>query len=183
MGFPVPSISDPASCTAVNARRAVRAAGEVLLQLCLRVDGHAGPKPGPAVGAGVRASPGRDRQTGLQEPDGTGRAFHGRAAADPFGRRSLRLPAAMRSGPSRRWQSHLSMQAVEPRDIGGIPTGHGAAGDPPDRRPEFGQTPQPVPSGGRPAAARRRRCAPHRPARRQGDLPQRLRHRPRRAAR
>ena len=69
----------------------------VLPQLCLCVDGRTGPTPGPAVGTGVRASPGRDRQAGPREPRGAavagaGRALRGRAAAGPFGRRSLRPP-------------------------------------------------------------------------------------------
>ena len=41
--------------------------GGVFPKLRLRVVDRAGPKPGPAVGAGVRASPGPDRQTGLRE--------------------------------------------------------------------------------------------------------------------
>ena len=97
---------------------------------------------------------------------------------------------ALRSGPGRGRQPHLRMQAVEPQDVGRIPAGHGAAGDPPDRGPGFGQTSPPVPVDGRHAPARRRRCAPRhlaggrdRQTRRQGALPQRLRHRPRRHAR
>ena len=48
---------------------------------------------------------------------GAGRHGSGRAAADPFGRRSLRPPTALRSGPSRGRQPHLRVQAVEPQDI------------------------------------------------------------------
>ena len=97
--------------------------GGVLPRLHLGVVGCAGPKPGPAVGAGVRASPGRDRQTGLREPRGAGRAFRGRAAAGPFGRRPPLPPGALRSGPGRRRQPHPRMQTVESPDIRRTPAG------------------------------------------------------------
>ena len=49
---------------------------------------------------------------------GAGRAFPDRAAANPFGRRPVRPPAAVRSGPGRRRQPHPRVQAVEPQDVG-----------------------------------------------------------------
>ena len=71
-------------------------------------------------------------------PAGAGRALRGRAAAGPFGRRPLCLPTALRSGPGRGRQFHRPVQAVAPQDVGRIPAGHGAAGDPPDRGPGLG---------------------------------------------
>ena len=121
---------------------------------------------------------------------GTGRAFHGRTATSPFGRRPPLPPAALRSGPSCGRQPHPRVQAVGPQDVGRIPAGHGVRRGGRRCRPGFGHTSPPVPTDGRLAPVRRRRCAPHHPAggrdrqaRRQDDLPQRLHHRPRRHAR